>query len=381
MAQKFTPFGFTSPQHDLVPDISHNVDFSWEQHVHGSDMSFKITPFYRGTTGQFENILLDTSGNESGVNVGSEKSYGVELAFQKGDFAIDGISGLFALTYDHSRFYYMKFASGFNLLDLINHQIEQYNAYTSACGPGGRASGQRQFGSALCGSTSTGVAAAKCFTSSGAPDPTCASGDTTNPYWTKSPQPLFDPNGAYAPYDVLPEQPLAAGNGFGPPLTATLLAQYKHARFTATPAITYTSGASYGAPLSTLGTDPLTGSTIPIPDDFTGQFDNMGAFMQPSRLTGNLQLGYAVTPRARLSLAITGLFDTCHQRGYAWDRPNFCTYTTLPFGVAPNSSTLVSAAGDANYRFPYTVQNGNNNTQFLGTRIPFQAYLTLQVKL
>jgi hypothetical protein len=107
----------------------------------------------------------------------------------------------------------------------------------------------------------------------------------------------------------------------------------------------------------------------------------MGAFVQPWRLSGNLSLGYAPTPHTQVSLTMTNLFDSCHQRGYAWDRANFCTYTTLPFGQAPNSSTFTSAAGDPNYKFPYTVQNGNNNTQFLGTKIPFQAYLTLQYKL
>lgn len=391
MAQKFLAYGFTSPQHDLVPDISHNVDFSWEQRVRGTDLSFKVTPYYRGTIGQFENILLDTSGNESGVNVGSETSYGVELAVQKGDFASNGLAGALAFTYDYSRFKYSKFASGFNLLDLLNHSVEQYNAYTSGCASGGSAAGQTQFGSPVCGSTSTGVAAAKCFTSGGAPDPTCASGDVVNPYWNRPVQPLFDPNGRYAPYDVLPDEPVAAGNGFGPPVTATLLAQYKRDRFTATPSVTYTSGATYGAPLSTLGGDPAQCpppstipncfTTIPIPNDFSGQFDAMGAFMQPSRLTGNLALGYAVTPRAQLSIAMTSLFDVCHQRGYAWDRSNFCVYTTMPFSVAPNSSTLVNALGDPNYKYPYTVQNGNNNTQFLGTTIPFQAYVTLQVKM
>lgn len=384
MVQKFLAYGFTSPQHNLLPDVSHNVDFSWEQHIRGTDMSFKITPYYRGTMGQFENILLDTSGNESGVNVGSERSYGVEAAFQKGNFARDGLAGLVAFTYNYSRFRYAKFASGLNVLDLINQKIAQYNAYTSACAPGGSASGRTQFGTPLCGSTTgpTGTAA-QCFAPDGTPDPSCAAGDVTNPYWTRPVQPLQDPGAPYPPYDIIPDQPLAAGNGFGPAVTVTFLGQYKHNRFTATPSIAFNSGAYYGAPLSTVGDDPAANnsSQIPIPNDFTSQFDKMGAFTQPWRLTGNLQLGYVLTQRATLSLTMTSLFDVCHQRGYAWDRADFCAYTTLPFGQAPNSSTHTSAAGDPNYQFPYTVQNGNNNTQFLGTKIPFQAYLTIQFKL
>ncbi len=382
MAQKFWAYGFNSPQHDLLPDVSHNVDFSWEQRIRGTDMSFKVTPYYRGTMGQFENILLDQSGNESGVNVGSEHSYGVELDFQKGNFNRDGVSGLIALTYNNSRFTYANFASGLNVLDIINHAVQRYNAYTSACAPGGSAFGQSQFGSPVCGSTSAGLGAAACFTPSGAPDPTCTSGDTPNPYWTKPLQPLQDPSASYAPYDVIPDQPLAAGNGFGPPVVGTLLLQYKHSRYSITPSVTYSSGAFYGAPLSTIGSDPASGgSTIVIPDDWTGQFDKMGAFMQPSRLTGNLAIGYEVTPRAQLTVTMANLFDSCHQRGYAWDRAQFCSYTTLPFGQAPNSSTFTSSPNDPNYTYPYTYQNGNNNTQFLGTTIPFQAYVSLQMKL
>jgi hypothetical protein len=381
MAQKFLPYGFTTPQHDLLPDVSHNVDLSWEQHMRGTDMSFRVTPYYRGTMGQFENILLDENGNQSGVNVGSERSYGVELGLLKGNFTQDGITGLFTLTYNYSRFTYAKFASGFNVPDLINQQIAQYNAYTSACSTGGSAAGKAQFGTALCGATSTGVAAAACFTPTGAPDPSCASGDVPNPYWTKVPQSFLDPGGSYVPYDVIPDQPLQAGNGFGAPVIATLVAQYKHRQFTVTPSVVFSSGSYYGAPLSTIGADPASGNTIPIPDDYTGQFDNMGAFVQPSRLTGNLQLGYALTPRAQLSVTMTSLFDSCHQRGYAWDRAGFCTYTTLPFGQAPNSSTFTNAPGDPNYQFPYTVQNGNNNTQFLGTQIPFQMYVSMRFKV
>jgi TonB dependent receptor/Carboxypeptidase regulatory-like domain/TonB-dependent Receptor Plug Domain len=392
MAEKFLAYGFTSPQHDLVPDTSHNFDFSLEQHIGSTDMSFRLTPYYRDTMGQFENILLDTSGNESGVNVGSERSYGAEFAFQKGDFGRNGIAATLAVTYDYSRFKYSKFASGLNLLDILNQSVEQYNAYTSACGSGGSAVGKTQFGSPLCGLTTQGTVGARCFTTAGLPDPSCAPGDTPNPYWTRPLQPLFDPNALYFPYDVLPDEPVAAGNGFGSPLTATLLAQYKYNRFTATPSVTFIVGSSYGAPLSTEGGDPaqcaIDASTIPtcfdlipIPDDYTGRFDNMGAFMQPSRLTGDLSFGYAVTPRTQLSLTMTSLFDICHQRGYAWDRPNFCVYTTMPFSVAPNSSTFIDSPNDPNYMYPYTVQNGNNNTQFLGTKIPLEAYLTLQVKL
>jgi len=397
MAQKFWAYGFDSPQHDLLPDVSHNVDFSWEQRIHGTDMSFKITPYYRGTMGQFENILLDQSGNESGVNIGSERSSGVEVDFAAGNFNRDGWAGQLAMTYNNSHFWYANFASGLNVLGFVNHAIQRYNAYTSACAPGGSAFGQTQFGTSVCGTTSQGLGAAACFTPSGAPDPSCAAGDTTNPYWTSAPQALQDPSAPYRPYDVIPDQPLSGGNGFGAPVVGTLLVQYRHQRYTVTPSLTYTSGAFYGTSLSTLGTDPACGATassgcyfgpnfspsIVIPDQYTGQFDAMGAFMQPSRMTGNLALGYAVTSSAELTLTMANIFDSCHQRGYAWDRSQFCVYSTLPFGQAPNAPAAgyIAAPSDPNYLYPYTYQNGNNNTQFVGTTLPFQAYVSLQMKI
>jgi hypothetical protein len=55
----------------LAADTSHNVDLSFEHRVRGTDLSFKLSPYYRGTMDQFENILLNASGAESGINIGA----------------------------------------------------------------------------------------------------------------------------------------------------------------------------------------------------------------------------------------------------------------------------------------------------------------------
>jgi len=65
----------------------------------------------------------------------------------------------------------------------------------------------------------------------------------------------------------------------------------------------------------------------------TGKFDNMGAFSRPWRLTTSLQLRYQLSHNLHARLTLTGLTDTCIQRGYAWDRASFCAYSTLPFGA------------------------------------------------
>jgi hypothetical protein len=372
----YSEYGFTTPVHDLRPDKSHNVDFSLEQHLHGTDMSFKLSPYYRGTMDQFENIFLNSNGAESGINIGRERSYGVEAAFTKGNFARNGFAAQLSFTYDYSRFRYSKFASGNSVIDIINGNLKKYNAYTSFCA--------NDPTSSLCGSTSTGVAAAPCYSAAGAPEACSVAGSVANPYYNATPQPLFDPNGEYMPYDAIPDQPFLGGNGFGSPEVATLLVNYKRDRFTITPSLTFTAGSDYGSPLSAEGYDPAaytSGAQIIVPDPYTGKFDNMGAFSQPWRLTTNVQLGYELSSRVHATLTLTGLTDNCVQRGYVWDRAGFCAYSTLPFGAPFSVNGSPNGASPNNYLYPYTEQQGNNNTTFVGTRIPFQAYLNFQVKI
>jgi hypothetical protein len=367
-AKFYSQYGFTSPAHDLRPDTSHNFDLSYERHLHGTDMSFKLSPYYRGTMDQFENIFLNSGGAESGINIGRERTYGVEFAFTKGSFARDGLAAQLSFTYNHSRFRYSKFASGNSVIDLINNNLKTYNAYTSFCAA--------HPANTMCGATTTGAPAAPTFTYT---DDTGATVTQANPYYNAKPQPLFDPNAEYLPYDAIPDQPFLGGNGFGAPEVATLLVNYKKNRFAITPSITFSSGSDYGSPLSTAVLDPATGGSIIGPDPYTGQFDNMGAFSQPWRLTTNLQLGYQLSARVHASLTLTGISDQCVQRGYAWDRSGFCAYSTLPFGAA--FTAPVTAGTDPNLKYPYSLQQGNNNTTFVGTRIPFQAYFNIQLKV
>ena len=47
---RFAPFGYNTPNHPLSASSSWNVDASWEHRFAGSDVSLKVTPFYRVTT-------------------------------------------------------------------------------------------------------------------------------------------------------------------------------------------------------------------------------------------------------------------------------------------------------------------------------------------
>ena len=54
---QFYPLGFTTPGHEVAPSVSYNSDFSLEQHLPGTDMSFKLTPFLRQTQAQDRELL------------------------------------------------------------------------------------------------------------------------------------------------------------------------------------------------------------------------------------------------------------------------------------------------------------------------------------
>lgn len=394
-AVNFLGFGFNTPVHDLRPDTSYNYDLSLEQHLPGTDASFKLTPFYRSTKDQLQAFPIGVGGLVSGFNVGKQTSYGLELALRKGDFARNGFAGQLSYTYTHSRIKYSQFPSGTNVIDSINLYIKDYNAYTQFC-----ASNPSD---ARCGTTVSGAPAAPCYDASGAGAP-CGAGAIANPYYNQPVQGLLPVNGEYTTYDQIP-QPFVGTNGYETPHVLTALVQYKHDKLAITPSLTFSSGASYGSPLAYPGYIPDGGCTDPahpyscsgftsasgqgldflmIPDAFTGKFDNLGAFKEPARLTLNLQTSYDFSKQTRLTLTMTGLVDKCFQRGYAWDNPNICVYSELPSGGAglgPTGNFLPVEQTPVQLRYPYGVFMNNLNTGFVGTRLPFQAALDLRIRI
>ncbi len=149
-----------------------------------------------------------------------------------------------------------------------------------------------------------------------------------NPYYNDALQPLFDPNGWYAPYDVIPS-PFNAANGYEVPDVASLILNYRHGRFAVTPSLHYADGSNYGSPLVWPGYVPQSCSAQPgntpldarascsggqigaifLPDPYSGKFDNLGAFVQPAELSLNLQTSYDITPRMTLTVQAVNLYN------------------------------------------------------------------------
>jgi len=407
----FQKFGFSTPDHDVVPPTSDNLDFSLE-HQFGGDTAIKLSPFSRLTQNQIQNFYLNQQTNfVSGLNVGRQTSRGVEFELDKGNFARDGVAAKLALAYTNSYIRYTALANGSSIIDPLNNQIKNYNAYTSYCAANPSAA------NCAGGSTVTGVAAAPCYTTAGLPVAHCTAADVANPYWDAPVQALLDPNGNYPTFDVFPAGVGSEIAGYGAPYTATLLVQYKHQRLAVTPAVQMFAGQRYGAPATTLGVAPdsctgiigpaagdprytygstggsgynyadcsailgfaTTAAGLPtggIPDQFTGKFDTIGAFAAPAQLLVHLQVSYDITPRVSLVANLANLINRC----FGGSKTGFtvngaCSYQVLAGGT---TGAVGNAYNPGTPLQPYTVLPYSPTWTDIN---PFGIYVSARVKI
>ena len=342
----FQKFGFVTPNHPIPPAASNNYDFSLEQQF-PHQIALKVTPFLRSTQNQIAQFYLNQATNfVSGLNVGNQTSEGVELEVDKGDFAQQGISGKLSFTYTNSYIRYNTLSNGSTVLDPINNAISAYNAYTKAGG------------------------GAPCYTpatssGNGTPDPTCAAGDVANPYYNARPQATLATNGNYIPYDTLPVGLGVAANAYGYPYVASLILNDRIKNFSIAPILQmfagqrrfaafderyrpcnlqryarkfdlgdprYGYGAVGGAPY-----DASTCGTLPggIPDPYTGQFDSIGQFSQPTQLILSFQATYDVNKNFQLTANIANAVNTC----FGGSKVGFQVAGTCAYGLGAGGNT------------------------------------------
>jgi hypothetical protein len=363
----YQDFGFNSFVRPVTPEVSFNTDFSWEHQVKGSDVSTRLTPFYRKTQNEFATVLVDPKTNfVASVNGQNRTASGIELAVNKGDFARDGVAASLSYTYTHAVNHYKVFSNGGSFVNGINTSIQAYNAYTKAGG------------------------GAPCYTpapvgGSGSADPTCAAGSIANPYYNAPLQSLLDPNGAYSAYNQEPGFGSGTSTSYVVPHVASLLVQYKRGPLRVIPSLQFEAGARYGSPVSIGGVAPDTcaalagnpsavndpryagtGTTagagydassctgiVNIPNPYTGKFDGIGQFVQPNLLNANLQLSYDLSKRLTLQVTGANLFSTC------WGGSNVpwaiggrlgCSYAAgTPAGNFYNPGDVIQNG----YQYPY----------------------------
>ena len=433
----FFQYGFNSPVHNLVPQVSNNADLSLEKRLHGTDMSFKLSPFYRYTTQQLNTISIGPN-FASSLNVGTQTTYGLELALTKGDPSRNGLSGELAYTYTHARVKFSNLANGRNTIDPINDYIIQYNRLTSACA--GNATDPR-----CVGTGKVPLPAAQplpCYApNSGNPDGTatagtCAgpqtaaacdpvAGDPTlcginNPYYNSAPQPLLDRNASYDVYpNEFPYQPAGGETTSFGPNTFSAFLNYKHDRLTITPTFQLAQGNSYGSPVDVIGLDPRTcgnnqsSSTNPaivaaggnpnnadftscnpsvatgngylaIPNPQTGSFATLGQYREPWQFNMNAQVGYDLSQKAHATLILSNLINRCFGGSSApWTnlyKPGntVCGYNTNG-GIFQSNFYNGSGPTNAVNGTLYPVQRQPYGPT--GGLLPFNAYFNIQVKI
>jgi len=409
LGSAFYKFGFTGPSHAVRPPTSLNYDVSLEKRLHGTDWSFKLTPFVRKTKDQIQQFFLDqATGFVSGLNVGRQTSEGFELQVNKGDFSRDGLSAQASFAYTHSYINYDVLSNGTTLATGINTDIKNYDAYTSFCASNPT--------NAKCGTTSSGATAAACFTPAGVADPTCAAGDIANPYWNAPVQALLDPNANFPTFDLFPGPIGSAATTFGAPYVGSLILNYKQGKFAITPSLQFVGGARYGAPETTNGIDPASGcsslGTSPtgdprypygsaggqafdastcgtlaaIPNAFSRSFDALGSFVQPNQLIGNVQVSYEVSPKLTLVGTFANIVNRCWggtSAQWTLTDPNVCSYG-LTAGGLEGAVGNVYNPGDTLERgatYPYAAQLGAVNVDGNSTKTPFNFFLEARIKL
>jgi TonB dependent receptor/Carboxypeptidase regulatory-like domain/TonB-dependent Receptor Plug Domain len=374
--------------HRIVPPVSNNFDFSYEKQLKG-DLSLKFTPFLRQTQNQIESFVLDQRTNfVSGLNVGNQRSQGVELEVDKGDFARNGIAARLSFSYTNSYIRYNRF-NGVSVVDAINGTISGYNALTK--GGGGSAC------YTLATATTAGVATP------------CGPGTVANPYYNMPTQSTLDANANYAPFSTFPVgTPAGAGyQSYEAPYVGTLLVQYKKDRFAITPALQFVAGQRYGVPITTPGIDPTActailgssttgdprypggavggspydatscGSITAIPNPLSGRFDSIGQYVQPAIAILHLQASYDVSKRITLVANFANLYAKCFGGSKVpWSVGGACSYGT------PLDGSGIAPYGNA-YNPGFNLQPVANTPYGpgFGASPPFNAYIEARIKM
>jgi hypothetical protein len=417
----FMSLGFFSPFHDTPAQTSGQYDLSLERHIRGTDMSFKLTPFYNLTNGYQEQSFIGP-GYVTQVPVGRFQSYGMEAAFTKGDFSKNGFSGTLALTYTNAKVQYQSGLVnnlGANQIGYYNTAIQNYNALAKG--------GSANFNCFTLANGTTFTAG----TGVGTPGvaQTCGAGEVSNPYFNAPKQALLDPNGWYAPASdvALPGVNTSLGL-YDIPWVTSLLLNYRHDKWAITPSLQLAQGSSYGSPFTVTGVDPRLCTAIDmsspatiaadqcaytsligqgntasgllyIPNPQTGSFDGIGEFRNPDIMVGNIAFSYDITPKITMNVTIANVFHTCFggsKEPWTTAYPpgtNVCGYgansayvSNYQFGSGfanPGNPSLYSAAANGTTLFPWQFQSYAPTQGTVAGVIPppFNVYITFNVKM
>ncbi len=406
--QAWWQYGYTTPRHDPLVQYSDNYDASYERRFKGTDMSIKITPYYRYATNQVYSVALPF-GLSGGLNSGIERVDGFETEFTKGDFNKNGLSLMISYTYTNAAERWANYpGTTLNPLDPYNQDIANFNGLTKT-GGGSRCYENNSLGNVF-------------------PDPKCIqlkpgyNPPIWNPYYSMTKQPLLDRNGWY---------PVGLDFAYLSPNVLSTIVNYRHNKFNITPALTFNEGSLYGNPADVFGLDPrvctnnsahMSGSTISnpkggnplkadytscglaatqngtspgelfIPNPQTGAFDPFGAFRQPNQLNFSVQIGYQLSPRIKVNALLANLINACFggssepwskqypPNGYTCGyQSNFYYVSNFYNGTSPNDRGANGVPLNPAFKQSFIPAYADTNAFVLPN--PFNAYLQFSISL
>jgi len=394
----FFKYGFTTPNHTVTPSVSYNYDLSFEHQFPNTQTSFVLTPFLRQTHDQVQQLYIaPTQAFVSGLNVGNETNYGLEFLANMGNFNANGFAGQISYTYTHSYIKYSPLPTGQSVLAQNNLDIQHYNSFTKACA----------------GAVSSTSPTSLCGVDGGINAIATEVSGVANPYFNAPAQSLMDPNATYAPYDIIPVGVQLSSIGYVVPNVVTAIVQWKHDKWAFTPSLQFHSGQPYGAPETTYGFDPSScaalaagsivgdprykfggtgtpadattcGGSLVIPNQYTGKFDNPGAFIEPDWFSLHMGITFEATPRVTYQLNLANIVNTCtggSNEPWVNGDHHWCLYGNsggffTPVGNFYNPGTTIQPQ----FKYPYfPVATGDNGST--GTVTPFNATFNVQIKL
>ena len=413
LLRNFYAFGFTTPGHNVRPEVSNNYDISLEHHFKGTDLTFKLTPFYRYTQNQIQLFYLDQPTMfVSGLNANRLTSRGVEFQASKGDFGRDGFAAQLSFAYTDAYAQYNTLSNGTTVFTGINNDIANYNQYTSFCAT--------KFSDTRCGGLRAApVNASPCFTTAGVPS-ACTGATIANPYYNAPVQSLVDTNGKYPPFSLVTGPIGASAESYNVPYVSTLILQYKKGPLALTPSIQFAGGQRYGVPESSAGIDPaagcnaFAGSTASdprypygaaggapydaascagllaaIPNPYTRGFDRVGSFVEPNQLVANLQIAYQASKRVSFVATFANIINNCFGGSnvpWATGGSNACTYGLVSngnaypyYGNVYNPNSVIDPA----VQYPYERAFGAFNTDAGAAQLknPFGVFVDARIRI
>jgi Carboxypeptidase regulatory-like domain/TonB dependent receptor/TonB-dependent Receptor Plug Domain len=409
--------GYNSIVHNNPIQFSNNWDASFESHLNGTDISYKISPFYRLTSNQSVEVSLP-GGLSGSFNSGTEKTQGVELAVSKGDAARNGLSGQLSYTYTFSQLKY-SLINGSNIIASLRSTVAPYLGLEgvnggSPCYVQGASSLGNTIGVPNCSKpfTTTVNGTKMTFTPSEYNENPYYGGTLTQAAFNAS-YPLTGYYPTYANFFPYGLQQGDAATALSPNIFSGFLT-YKHNKWQATLTGSLWEGTQYGSPGSIAGTNPTScannqgstgivagsqlvdyqtcSSSIAVPNPYTGQFDGVGQYRNPWEFNLGAQFSYEVTPRIQATVALANILTRCFG-GSA--EPWTAAYPPSGLTCAySQNAEFIGAQPGAGYFYgnnPHSAVNGTTGyPKFFDQAYepgsfqiaaPFQAYFQIHVKM